>query len=230
MTVACEQLHVVFILDLWFLLYSVLLFLFFFNICVTLHREPELSLNRNVTVASYIIFTMCEQKFSRRWIPGSCNTEIFSTPAQNLMEIFYHPLYRKRDKEPRKHSRVCNCHFRDGKKSNGSEICEWNKLYSEQRGSPKKKMKKILKEKTLAELVEDSRRSEPISVQEGNVDKGKTTQEVILEAELYLAKRDVQDLQEQVKYKAKKLQNFNLHTFLPSLLLRCSVAAVCSAC
>lgn len=55
-------------------------------------------------------------------------------------------------------------------------------------------MKKILKEKTLAELVEDSRRSEPISVQEGNVDKGKTTQEVILEAELYLAKRDVQDL------------------------------------
>ena len=34
-------------------------------------------------------------------------------------------------------------------------------------------MKKILKEKTLAELVEDSRRSEPISVQEGKVDKGK---------------------------------------------------------
>ena len=63
-------------------------------------------------------------------------------------------------------------------------------------------MKKILKEKTLAELVEDSRRSEPISVQEGKVDKGKTTQEVILEAELYLAKKDVQDLQEQVKYKS----------------------------
>ena len=40
------------------------------------------------------------------------------------MEIFYRPLYRKGDKEPGKHSRVCSCHFSDGKKSNGPEMFE----------------------------------------------------------------------------------------------------------
>ena len=120
------------------------------------------------------------------------------------MEIFYCPLYR-RDKELKKHSGVYSYHFKDGKKSNGPEIFEQNKdkLFFKQRGSPRKKIEKMPKEKTVAEIVEDAQRSEPVSVQEGKVDKGKTTQEVILEAGLDLAKTDVQDLQEQVKYKSK---------------------------
>ena len=56
--VACEQLHVVCIVDLWLLLYSVLwfFFLFFFFIFITLYCEPELGLNRTVTVTAYICF------------------------------------------------------------------------------------------------------------------------------------------------------------------------------
>ena len=90
------------------------------------------------------------------------------------MEIFYCPLYR-RDKELKKHSGVYSYHFKDGKKSNGPEIFERNKdkLFFKQRGSPRKKIEKMPKEKTVAEIVEDAQRSEPVSVQEGKVDKGK---------------------------------------------------------
>ena len=118
------------------------------------------------------------------------------------MEISYCPLYR-RDKELKKYSRVYSYHFKDGKKSNGPEIFERkkDKLFFKQRGSPRKKIEKMLREKTVVEIVEDAQRREPVSVLEWKVDKGKTTQEVILEAGLDLAKTDVQDLQEQVKYK-----------------------------
>ena len=118
------------------------------------------------------------------------------------MEIFYCPLYR-RDKELKKHSRVYSYHFKDGKKSKGPENFERNKdkLFFKQRGSPRKKIEKMLREKTVVEIVEDAQRREPVSVLEWKVEKGKTTQEVILEAGLDLAKTDVQDLQEQVKYK-----------------------------
>ena len=120
------------------------------------------------------------------------------------MEIFYCPLYR-RDKELKKHSRVYSYHFKDGKKSKGPENFERNKdkLFFKRRGSPRKKIEKMLKEKTVVEIVEDAQRREPVSVLEWKVEKGKTTQEVILEAGLDLAKTDVQDLQEQVKYKSK---------------------------
>ena len=69
---------------------------------------------------------------------------------------------------PGKHSRVCSCHFREGKKSNGPEIFERNKdeLFAEQRGPPKKK-KSVPKEKTLSELVEQAQRKEPPSVEKG---------------------------------------------------------------
>ena len=118
------------------------------------------------------------------------------------MEISYCPLYR-RDKELKKYSRVYSYHCKDGKKSNGPEIFERkkDKLFFKQRGSPRKKIEKMLREKTVVEIVEDAQRREPVSVLEWKVDKGKTTQEVILEAGLDLAKTDVQDLQEQVKYK-----------------------------
>lgn len=49
--VACEQLHVVCIVDLYSVLW--LFFVFFF---ITLYCEPELSLNRTVTVTANICF------------------------------------------------------------------------------------------------------------------------------------------------------------------------------
>lgn len=88
---------------------------------------------------------------------------------------------------PSKSSRVCSCHFRGGKKSNGPEIFERNreKLFHEQRGSPpkKKKIETDFREKTLTEMIEDARKNESPSIKENTEQKQKTTREVILEAE-----------------------------------------------
>ena len=50
---------------------------------------------------------------------------------------------RRQDREPSKHSRVCSCHFRDGKKINGPEIYPRNegKLFPQQDAPCKKKRK-----------------------------------------------------------------------------------------
>lgn len=103
---------------------------------------------------------------------------------------------------PGKHSRVCSCHFREGKKSNGPEMFERNKekLFAEQRGPPPKK-KKIVFTETLAELVEQAQRNKPSSVEKETERRPKTTQEVILDAELDLAKRELKNLEDTLHYK-----------------------------
>ena len=106
---------------------------------------------------------------------------------------------------PAKHSRVCSCHFREGKKSNGPEIFERNrdKLFPEQRGSPPKKKKTVPKQKTLAEMIEDARANELPSIVEEKEERPRKTQEVILEAELDKAKRDLKNLEERLQYKTR---------------------------
>ena len=102
---------------------------------------------------------------------------------------------------------MCSCHFRDGKKSNGPEIFERNreKLFPKQRGSPlkKKKTETAIKEKTLTEMIEDSRKNESPSTEENKEQNQKTTREVILEAELDLVKRDLKSLKEHIQYKTR---------------------------
>ena len=98
-------------------------------------------------------------------------------------------FHRREDKMPSKYSRVCSCHFRSGKKSNGPEIFERNreKLFPEQRGSPPKKKAKTetaFKGNTLTEMIEDARKNESLSTEKSKEQKQKTTREVILEAEL----------------------------------------------
>ena len=106
---------------------------------------------------------------------------------------------------PAKHSRVCSCHFREGKKSNGPEIFERNrdKLFPKQRGSPPKKKKTVPKQKTLAEMIEDARANELPSIEEEKGERPRKTQEVILEAELDKAKRDLKNLEERLQYKTR---------------------------
>ena len=115
-------------------------------------------------------------------------------------------FHRREDKMPSKYSRVCSCHFRSGKKSNGPEIFERNreKLFPEQRGSPPKKKAKTetaFKGNTLTEMIEDARKNESLSTEKSKEQKQKTTREVILEAELDLVNRDLKSAQEQIQYK-----------------------------
>ena len=128
----------------------------------------------------------------------------FVTSDKVVSICFFH---RREDKMPSKSSRVCSCHFRGGKKSNGPEIFERNrkKLFHEQRGSPpkKKKIETDFREKTLTEMIEDARKNESPSIKENIEQKQKTTREVILEAELDLVKRDLKSLEEQVQYKTR---------------------------
>ena len=62
-------------------------------------------------------------------------------------------------------------------------------------------MKTVSTEKTLAELVEQAQRNKLSSVVKENEQRPKTTQEVILEAELDLAKRGLKNLNDILHYK-----------------------------
>lgn len=113
---------------------------------------------------------------------------------------------RREDREPSKHSRVCSCHFRDGQKANGPEMFDRNKdkLFTEQRGPPTKRKKNSeSKVQSLSQMIEIARKNEQPSVAdtEQNV---QTTQEIILEAELDFANRELKELNQTVQYKRNK--------------------------
>ena len=119
-----------------------------------------------------------------------------------------HFLNRRDDREPSKHSRVCSCHFRDGQKANGPEVYDRNKekLFAEQRGPPSKKKKQNEPKKcSLLEMIETARKNEQPSTSDADIEESvSTTREVILEAQLDLANREVKDLEGKVKYKGMR--------------------------
>ena len=108
---------------------------------------------------------------------------------------------RREDREPGKHTRVCSCHFRDGKKSNGPEIFKRNenKLLPAEKAKPKKK--KIKSQQTLQEMIEAARKKEEFEQgTSDNLERPESTREVILEAELEQAKREIIDQKEKNDY------------------------------
>ena len=95
---------------------------------------------------------------------------------------------------------MCSCHFRNDKKANGPEIFDRNKekLFAEQRGPPPKKKKNTeSKGQSLSQIIETVRKNKQPS--EGEADR-RTTQEIILEAELDLANRELKELDQRDKY------------------------------
>ena len=103
--------------------------------------------------------------------------------------------------------RVCSCHFLDGKKNNGPEIYSRNqdKLFPRQGALPPKKKRKSTapKEQPLHKIIENVKRNEQPLVEECEVNQ-KTTQEIILEAELELANRKLEDFEAKTEYKTKR--------------------------
>jgi len=116
-------------------------------------------------------------------------------------------IQRREDREPSKHWRVCSCHFLDGKKNNGPEIYSRNqdKLFPRQGDLPPKKKRKSTapKEQPLHEIIENVKRNEQPLVEECEVNQ-KTTEEIILEAELELANRKLEDFEAKTEYKTKR--------------------------
>lgn len=111
---------------------------------------------------------------------------------------------RRKDREPSKHSRVCSCHFRDGNKAYGPEVYTRNqgKIFPGE-GVPKKKKKKTEpKRETLQEMIENAKRN-MVPSQEGTQQENRTAEEIILEAELQQARRELKDLEEKSQYMTK---------------------------
>ena len=118
---------------------------------------------------------------------------------------------RREDREPGKHTRVCSCHFRDGKKSNGPEIFKRNenKLFPAEEAKPKKK--KIKSQQTLQEMIEAARKKEEFEQgTSDNLERPESTREVILEAELEQAKREIIDQKEKKWLYKKTLHSTNI--------------------
>ena len=101
------------------------------------------------------------------------------------------------------HSRVCSCHFRDGLKPSGPEIHAWNekKLFPSDGCPPKKKKKKNTKKYDDSQSV-----IEAILQEQGDKSTPQATTEsapraeVVLEAELDLASRELRRHEETERY------------------------------
>lgn len=117
------------------------------------------------------------------------NLQIFCVACRKVSQFFTVCLFRRADREPSQHSKVCSCLFRDGLKSAGPEIFERNahKLFPTQENPTRKKRK--LDSKLAASAFCDlatTTKGENLTEQMRN--ESISTEQVILEAELELTK------------------------------------------
>ena len=126
--------------------------------------------------------------------------------------IFY---IRRADRKPSKHSKVCSCHFRRGKKSAGPEIFKWNadKLFPSQKTPPKKKKKPkslVNKLPTVKDTMAIINAKSAESSDTWDERSSTSTEQIILEAELNVANQELNYHQETMQYQKKTLLCFNL--------------------
>ncbi|XP_067023274.1 uncharacterized protein [Acropora muricata] len=127
----------------------------------------------------------------------TCKFFLFPNPEKKKDEYRrWIRLLRRADREPSKYSKVCSCHFREGKKSSGPEIFKRNadKLFPLQENNSEKKRKCDSKVnsspvndimKIITEAVESSEKTQNGSTQPAS------TEQIILEAELHLTKQEL---------------------------------------
>ena len=108
---------------------------------------------------------------------------------------------RRADREPSKFSKVCSCHFRDGKKSAGPEIFKRNadKLFPSERNDSQKKKKKV-KSSEVNDVMTIIAAAVQSSEETLNVSTSTSTEQIILEAELDLTKQELNYHQEAKQY------------------------------
>ena len=124
---------------------------------------------------------------------------------------------RRADRKPSKYSKVCSCHFRRGKKSAGPEIFKWNadKLFPSQKTPPEKKKKPkslVNKLPTVKDTMAIINAKSAESSDTWDERSSTPTEEIILEAELKVAKQELHDHQETMQYQ-KTLLCFNVEYF-----------------
>ena len=115
---------------------------------------------------------------------------------------------RRADRKPSKHSKVCSCHFRRGKKSAGPEIFKWNadKLFPSQKTPPKKKKKPkslVNKLPTVKDTMAIINAKSTESSDTWDERSSTPTEQIILEAELNVAKQELNYHQDTMQYQKK---------------------------
>ena len=103
---------------------------------------------------------------------------------------------------------MCSCHFTDGNKQYGPTIYKRNrdKIFPSEVGPPKKKKKVTAEKKTVQEMVAEAiigSEQQPTDNDSKQERCNKTTNEIILEAELDQAREELQDRQEKESYAQK---------------------------
>lgn len=100
-----------------------------------------------------------------------------------------HSFYRRDDRSPGKHSRICSCHFRVGIKENGPEIFKRNAPDDYSKTKKSKKIKtSVNKQKTIAEMVENYHEKENKC---SETKERPPVTEIILQAELESKTREL---------------------------------------
>ena len=114
----------------------------------------------------------------------------FRFPGDEKERKRWEKLIRRADKGPTSSSRVCSCHFRDGKKINSPTLFKRNagKIFAEQETVKRKRKAapEVLKENCREEQVPDD------GTDDANVDKPRPPDErVLLQIELDSVKREL---------------------------------------
>jgi len=94
--------------------------------------------------------------------------------------------------------------FRDGNKSNGPEIFKRNreKIFPAEEGKPKERKIVPANQESLQEMIKAARKREQESQEDTveNLERPSSTREIILEAELQQAEKDLTDLKQKTDY------------------------------
>lgn len=115
------------------------------------------------------------------------NLQIFCVACRKVSQFFTVCLFRRADREPSQHSKVCSCLFRDGLKSAGPEIFERNahKLFPTQE-NPTRKKRKLDSKLAASAFCDLATTTQGENLTEQMRNESISTEQVILEAELEL--------------------------------------------
>ncbi|PFX18076.1 hypothetical protein AWC38_SpisGene17572 [Stylophora pistillata] len=135
-----------------------------------------------------------------------CQFFLFPNPVKKKEENRrWVRLLRRDDRDPNKYSKVCSCHFKDGKKSNDPTIFERNanKLFPSQEPPVQKKKKpdseaKLPAVKDILASISATTPAESSETQDESTTP--PTEQIIFEAELHLAKLELSSQQDTIQY------------------------------
>ncbi|XP_039298730.1 THAP domain-containing protein 1-like [Nilaparvata lugens] len=133
---------------------------------------------------------------------------------------------RRADREPSLYSVVCSCHFKDGKKENGPSIFARNEkkvMDFPETGTSRKKRLRTEAEVDALDAAPPPP-SPPLQAEENSPSTSRPNNEVILEAEIYFLKREVEELKKNKtvnqRFNFEMIKNSDdliiLHTGLPN--------------